>query len=186
MNFELSEFDNNWVNEGIIGYASSVDGQFELPRKQKNSKEICLLKSRYKKKMRVIDSVKIDDNSDNIKAQRNGIHLQNNDMMQSSDDILISHSDNKETTDYELRDSVSVDDCDCNEVDVSTSLENDTLISNSPGNEPTSVLEDNLTLDQQLLLLTQLIDRHDSENPLDPENSQSFFVNPEDENHMIS
>ena len=122
--------------------------------------------------------------NDIFKVERE-THAKSNDILMSTNDMLISNSNNKDLKDYALLDSVNVEDCDCNEVELSTSLENDALISNSPDNESNSMLEDNLTIDQQLLLLTQLIDRHESENPLDPENSQSFFVNPEDENHLV-
>ena len=69
-------------------------------------------------------------------------------------------------------------------MELSTPVIDDSIISGAADDEASSMLEESLSLDQQLLLLTQLIDQHDAENPMDPETSQSFFVNPDDENFL--
>jgi len=113
-------------------------------------------------------------------------NLSNDIPILSSDDELISHSKLDEGEHLSaLLESPSVDQCDCDEVDLSAPVIDDSIISGAADDEASSMLEESLSLDQQLLLLTQLIDRHDAENPMDPETSQSFFVNPDDENLLI-
>ena len=181
VNHEISQFSDEWTNEGVIGFAKPVDGTFEPWRRPKKN-EI----DKGKLNDQQPDDADIDDTLvARATRQTNHSILSNDVPILSTDDELISHSkldEGKQLPD--LLESASVDQCDCDEVELSTPVIDDSIISGAADDEASSMLEESLSLDQQLLLLTQLIDQHDAENPMDPETSQSFFVNPDDENFL--
>ena len=40
LNFEISQFSEEWINEGVVGFAKPVDGMFAPGRKQRKMKLI--------------------------------------------------------------------------------------------------------------------------------------------------